>query len=460
MLRALFPGFDYIGSAPYDGLRLSIPSEARAVRLSLTSPAAEVFHLQGIQLRDATGSLLDLADKTVGVSLSSCYNDDAQKYGEVAIRSGKGFHTTREHNPWLQIDWRAREIATLEIQNRPDEFGRRSSSLGVAALVRNAWVQFYQHDDPERLATLLGRAIEFASPDEFARALASGDLTGLRNQIIDAMLERARAEPEALLKELDWVLPLVDVYGGGNGHDIQLLGAYFACVLLKGHHVGSLSPARRILSTKASLLDAERAINAFVSGAGHQGGFMFTRHGLNRSQLQTNSEAYLDLAQSVIAVLRSNGIESFLCYGTLLGAVREQGFIPHDDDMDLVYLGNASDPSDLSERERVLNCLVDAGFQISPQWPMLNVHVSRRTSPSISVDLFPSWRDGETLHMYMERMVVRPLPAKLISPLGEVEFYGQTFPAPAEVDSFLSQRYGQTWSESNRFFEWPYPLEA
>ena len=41
------------------------------------------------------------------------------------------------------------------------------------------------------------------------------------------------------------------------------------------------------------------------------------------------------VAKSVIAVLEKHDIPYSLAYGTLLGAVRHQGFIPWDDDFDL-----------------------------------------------------------------------------------------------------------------------------
>lgn len=53
--------------------------------------------------------------------------------------------------------------------------------------------------------------------------------------------------------------------------------------------------------------------------------------------------------KKVVAVLESNGISYWINFGTLLGAVRHNGFIPWDDDLDICVLR--------SDKDRILNCL-------------------------------------------------------------------------------------------------------
>lgn len=57
------------------------------------------------------------------------------------------------------------------------------------------------------------------------------------------------------------------------------------------------------------------------------------RHVLRKVQLMQ-----LEIAREIKRVCEENGIRFFLCCGTLLGAVRHQGFIPWDDDMDVGML--------------------------------------------------------------------------------------------------------------------------
>lgn len=70
-------------------------------------------------------------------------------------------------------------------------------------------------------------------------------------------------------------------------------------------------------------------------------------------------EAELEMLKELDAFCRDNGIEYVLDSGTLLGAIREHGFIPWDDDVDIVMTGE--------NFERFQKCLAEkapAGMQL------------------------------------------------------------------------------------------------
>lgn len=51
----------------------------------------------------------------------------------------------------------------------------------------------------------------------------------------------------------------------------------------------------------------------------------------------------LEMARETVRVLDSNGFKYFICFGTLLGAVRHKGFIPWDDDFDMFLFDDEYD---------------------------------------------------------------------------------------------------------------------
>ena len=59
---------------------------------------------------------------------------------------------------------------------------------------------------------------------------------------------------------------------------------------------------------------------------------------MDRSLLRRVQLTQLEILREVDRVCRENDIHWFLCCGTLLGAVRHQGFIPWDDDLDIGML--------------------------------------------------------------------------------------------------------------------------
>jgi len=53
------------------------------------------------------------------------------------------------------------------------------------------------------------------------------------------------------------------------------------------------------------------------------------------NELEELKKIELSIMKKIHTFCESNGIEYFLCFGTLLGAVRHKGFIPWDDDIDI-----------------------------------------------------------------------------------------------------------------------------
>jgi hypothetical protein len=74
----------------------------------------------------------------------------------------------------------------------------------------------------------------------------------------------------------------------------------------------------------------------------------------------------LDSIEEVLGALRKAGIEPFIAYGTLLGAVRGGRLIGHDSDADLGYVSRHSHPVDvIRESFDLQRALADMGYSIT-----------------------------------------------------------------------------------------------
>lgn len=56
---------------------------------------------------------------------------------------------------------------------------------------------------------------------------------------------------------------------------------------------------------------------------------------MEKHKLTKLQEAELDILKTFIKICEENNLRYFLCYGSMIGAVRHQGFIPWDDDVDV-----------------------------------------------------------------------------------------------------------------------------
>ena len=75
-------------------------------------------------------------------------------------------------------------------------------------------------------------------------------------------------------------------------------------------------------------------------------------------------EPLLNAIRTVLDAIASAGIEAFVAYGTLLGAVREKRFLGHDSDADLAYVSESGNPCDVvRESFRLQRVIHERGFR-------------------------------------------------------------------------------------------------
>ena len=130
-------------------------------------------------------------------------------------------------------------------------------------------------------------------------------------------------------------------------------------------------------------------------------------------------------------VCKAHNLEFTLMYGTLLGAVREKGFIPHDHDTDVVVTRD--------KEEKVLDMLFDLRE--------IGLEVGRYDETLVSfvrdgdfIDIYFLDKKGSKYHT--EGYVI---PAHYLDNVIDYPFLGSTFKVPKNHEKLLAYLYGEDW---------------
>ncbi len=153
----------------------------------------------------------------------------------------------------------------------------------------------------------------------------------------------------------------------------------------------------------------------------------------------------LDSIDEVLGALRKAGIEPFVAYGTLLGAVRGGKLIGHDSDADLGYVSRHTHPVDVvRESFDLQRTLADMGYAITRYSGIaFKVDVVEGDGSVRGLDVFGGFLGEGHLHLMGE--IRTPFQQEWIFPLGTSTLEGRAVPVPADTDRFLTATYGPTW---------------
>jgi len=158
-----------------------------------------------------------------------------------------------------------------------------------------------------------------------------------------------------------------------------------------------------------------------------------------------SEQLLVDLEKVFLLLNDELGMDAFIAYGTLLGAVRNGSFIGHDNDADISYYSRHQHPADiLRESYWLQRQLQERGWLVKRvTGGFIQVWVNEGASSVQKIDVFTAYHVGDWFAI--DLWVRARLPPEAILPRGEIELEGRPMPAPGDPDAVLAATYGDEW---------------
>jgi len=159
----------------------------------------------------------------------------------------------------------------------------------------------------------------------------------------------------------------------------------------------------------------------------------------------------------ILDVLEAQGVAGFIAYGTLLGAVRNGRIIGHDNDVDLAYASQRTQPVDIMrESFAIERALRRAGFRVRRgMGARVNVRLPVADGTIRGIDVFTAaWVEDV---LYIPSDTGFELPRSTLVPTRPIELEGETYPAPGDAETLLAHTYGPSWRVPDPSFAYETP---
>lgn len=464
--RAMFPSLGFFGGTWADCLALPFDGTLTRLRVERASETPGFLNLRGILLRKnrrpAVTDDLDLI-------ISQSSDRPESKLAPQGVTRLTGIHTLKEVGAWWQAESLDGVVTDqILIFNRSDGMGIRSRELRVTAW--NSLGQetvLYDSTSPEHLRKTLRRTEHFvggqisnATIDTVARARQwRSDTVGRIAELVRRGELRVSAHTWIALAAL-----LPTKRGRHPGDDLEgsdwLVLAYGLCSQIQrdARSRSGVQAYARVLDSAARLdrleVEFDRATTALGTPPMHH-----VRHGIEyRGQLRDRAPQIAKAVEKLSVDLASEGLVPLLAYGSLLGAIREEHLLDHDDDFDLFVTLGAGTEEEFHERRRALHCALEArGWTVEPNGKFKNAHIWNGEEGS-KLDLFSVWDDGVSAWTHMEGMKWRSMPRNWFLKHSPIEVDGIRLEASDYASEFLAERYGQNWMTPDKYYDWRWPL--
>lgn len=176
---------------------------------------------------------------------------------------------------------------------------------------------------------------------------------------------------------------------------------------------------------------------------------------LTKDRDQIWQDGVMTLYAEVTDVIREvTGSDSFIFSGTLLGYVRDKGFIPHDKDMDCAYLSDKKTEVEVAEEFAALgDALIAAGYCVTPKASCISVRRSSGSNVMVDIAHLFIKSDGNVGFPF-GRVGTDAVSVDVFLPVGSGALSGYSVGIPAKPEELVKHIYGQDWQIPDPGFKW------